>query len=103
MGGFLRLSGLQDNQLSGQKAGIITLTYYRRINDIQLFRSYLGVSLEQGNVWQDSESVSFNNSITAGSVFLGVDTPIGPLYLAYGRTDTNFSSFYLYLGPRFTF
>ena len=103
LGGFLRLSGLQDNQLSGQKAGIITLTYYRRINDIQLFRSYLGVSLEQGNVWQDSESVSFNNSITAGSVFLGVDTPIGPLYLAYGRTDTNFSSFYLYLGPRFTF
>ncbi|WP_372521873.1 patatin-like phospholipase family protein [Sulfuricaulis sp.] len=103
LGGFLRLSGLQEGQLSGQDAGLITLAYYRRINDIQLFKSYLGVTLERGNVWQDSKDVSYNNAITAGSVFLGVDTPIGPFYLAYGRADTGDHSFYLYLGPRFTF
>jgi NTE family protein len=103
LGGFLRLSGLQDNQLSGQYAGLITLSYYRRINDIQLFKAYLGASLETGNVWQDKKDVSFNNTITAGSVFLGVDTPIGPVYLVYGQTDTKEHSVYLYLGPRFTF
>jgi NTE family protein len=103
LGGFLRLSGLQENQLSGQHAGLITLGYYRRIADIQFFRTYLGATLELGNVWQDSKDASFDNTIFAGSVFLGVDTPIGPLYLAHGRADTGDNSFYIYLGPRFTF
>src|SRR5260221_11395027 len=103
LGGFLRLSGLQENQLSGQYAGLATLAYYRRIADIQFLQTYVGTSLEVGNVWQDSKNVSFGNTITAGSVFLGVDTPIGPLYLAYGRAEGGFYSFYIYLGPRFTF
>jgi NTE family protein len=103
LGGFMRLSGLQENQLSGQYAGLITLAYYRRINDIQFLQPYVGASLELGNVWQDSKSASFGNTITAGSVFLGVDTAIGPLYLAYGRAEAGVYSFYIYLGPRFTF
>ncbi|MGA9856078.1 MAG: patatin-like phospholipase family protein [Gammaproteobacteria bacterium] len=102
LGGFLRLSGLQDNQLSGQYAGLITLAYMHRINDIQLFQAYAGASLERGNVWQHSTDISFGNSITAGSMFLGVDTPIGPLYLAYGMANNGEHSFYIYLGPRFT-
>lgn len=103
LGGFMRLSGLQENQLSGQDAGLIALSYMRSIVEIQFFTSYVGATLELGNVWQDSNDISIDNSITAGSVFLGMDTPIGPLYLAYGRADTQESSFYIYLGPRFGF
>jgi NTE family protein len=103
MGGFMRLSGLQDNELSGQHAGLASLVYMRRLAKMQLFGAYAGASVEVGNVWQDSNDVSLDNSITAGSVFLGFDTPIGPLYLAYGRTDTSRDSIYIYLGPRFTF
>lgn len=103
LGGWMRLSGLQEDQLTGQYAGLIDLIYMRRIGDIQLFKTYIGASLERGNVWQDSKDVSFSNSISAGSVFLGVDTPIGPLYLTYGHASTGDNSFYIYLGPRFTF
>ena len=103
LGGWLRLSGLQENQLNGQYAGLIDLTYMRRIVDIQYLKTYVGASLEQGNVWQDSKAMSFANTITAGSVFLGVDTPIGPLYFTYGHANTGDYSFYIYLGPRFTF
>jgi NTE family protein len=70
---------------------------------MQLFKAYVGASLERGNVWQNSKDVSFGNTITAGSVFLGVDTPIGPLYLTYGHANTGDYSFYIYLGPRITF
>lgn len=101
LGGFLRLSGLQENQLTGQYAGIITLAYMHRINDIRLFQAYAGASLERGNVWQNSSDISFSNAITGGSLFLGVDTPIGPLYFAYGRASDGEHSFYIYLGPRF--
>ena len=103
LGGFLRLSGLQDGQLYGQSTGLISLIYMRRINDIQLFRSYIGASLETGNVWQDFKDASFDNTIGAGSAFLGVDTPIGPIYFAYGRTGSGHDSFYLFVGPRFAF
>ncbi len=104
LGGFLRLSGLQPDQLSGQEMGLGELIYMRRLlktQYLQFFQSYLGASIELGNVWQRSSDASFDNTIVAGSVFLGMDTPVGPLYLAYGRTDTDNSSVYLYLGPQF--
>ena len=50
----------------------------------------------------DLSDASLDNTIVAGSLFLGVDTPIGPLYLAYGRAETDDQSVYIYLGPRFT-
>jgi hypothetical protein len=34
----------------------------------------------------------------AGSVFLGVDTVLGPVYLAYGHAEQGNDSIYLYLG-----
>ncbi|HEY4646677.1 MAG TPA: patatin-like phospholipase family protein [Steroidobacteraceae bacterium] len=103
LGGFLRLSGLEEDQLSGQHSGLATLVYMRRLLDVQLLRAFAGASLELGNVWQNSSDASLDNTIFAGSLFLGVDTPIGPLYIGYGRADTDDQSAYIYLGPRFTF
>jgi len=102
-GGFLRLSGLQLNELSGQHVGLGRLVYLRRINDIQVFRAYLGGSLELGNAWQEKGDIGFDDTIFAGSAFLGVDTPIGPLYIGYGRSDTGEGSIYVFLGPLFSF
>ena len=103
LGGLFRLSGLQEDQLSGQHLGLIELIYMRRLSNVRFFRTFAGISLETGNVWQRSEDISFDNTILAGSVFLGFDTPIGPLYVGYGRADTDRQSVYFYLGPRFTF
>jgi NTE family protein len=102
LGGFLRLSGLAQDELTGQQAGMARLVYLRRINDIQFFKAYAGASLELGNVWQDSGDI-FNDSIVAGSAFIGADTPIGPVYLGYGHTDSGDGSLYLFLGPLFSF
>lgn len=102
-GGFLRLSGLQDLQLSGQHVGLAQAIYLRRIEDVQFFQAYLGGSVELGNAWQSKGAVSLDDTIFGGSVFLGLDMPIGPLYLGYGRADTGDSSIYLFLGPLFTF
>jgi len=103
LGGFLRLSGLPEERLSGQQSGLLELIFMRRLYNVQYFKTYFGASLETGNVWQNSDDVSLDHSINAGSLFLGFDTPIGPLYLAYGRTDTNEQSVYIYLGPPFVF
>jgi NTE family protein len=103
LGGFQKLSGFEEDRLSGQHAGLGRVVYMRRINDINIFKAYAGASLEVGNVWQHSSDVSLDDTIYAGSVFLGMDTPVGPLYLGYGHTDTGTGSLYLFLGPLFSF
>lgn len=103
LGGLFHLSGLQENQLSGQHAGLIGLVYLRRLQQSRFLQSFIGGSLEAGNVWQDTADVSLDDSIIGGSAFLGLDTVIGPVYFGYGRTDTGESSIYIHIGPRLAF
>lgn len=68
-------------------------------NDFGLFQSpiYLGASLENGGLW-NQDSIKDAPLYTAGSAFIGVDSPIGPIVLAYGRTEQNHESVYLSIG-----
>jgi NTE family protein len=105
LGGFLNLSGYSRRELIGQSLGFGKVMYYHRLNrktggimDIPL---YLGASLEAGNVWVDTSDAQLNDLIIAGSLFFGADTPIGPVFLAYGRAETDRDSFYFSLGRTF--
>ncbi|MEJ8567825.1 patatin-like phospholipase family protein [Elongatibacter sediminis] len=98
LGGFGRLSGLVPDQLLGRHAGLATLALYRRLNDVDLFPVFAGFTLEAGNVWRERADIDFASLRYSGSVFLGADTPLGPLYLAYGRSDNGDSTAYLFLG-----
>ncbi len=62
---------------------------------------YLGVTLEAGNVWIDRGDMAFNDLIISGSMLLGLDSPIGPVYLAYGHAEGGNDSVYLFLGQPF--
>jgi len=97
-GGFLRLSGLSERELSGQSAGLARLIYMRSVKEGRFLSGYMGASLEAGNVWQKRSDI-FEDMIVGGSAFIGFDTPIGPLYLGYGLTDHGDKSFYINLGP----
>lgn len=107
LGGLFNLSGYQSDQLSGRYSGFGGLLYHYRWfdNDFGAFRSpvYLGGSLEQGGVWNSGNEIGWDASLTAGSVFIGVDTNWGPLYLAYGHGEGDKNSLYLYFGNLFSF
>lgn len=105
-GGLFRLSGFQRNELSGRRTAVAVAIYYRRLrmNPLRGFLNaslYVGGSLEIGNAWQDSSEVSFGNTLTAGSLFLGADTFIGPVYFAGGLAEGGNSAVYLYVGRPF--
>ena len=82
------------------------IIYYERFG-MKLLRGlldtplFLGASLELGNAWQDSSDISFSNSLLAGSVFAGMDTIIGPVYLAGGYAEGGHSALYLFIGRPF--
>jgi NTE family protein len=101
VGGFLDLSGLNRNQLSGQNATRLGAAYYRRIGDLALFPAFAGVSVEVGNVWQSRSEISAHSAIVGGSLWAGVQTPVGPVYVGYGRADNGSSAFYVFLGRIF--
>jgi len=101
LGGFLDLSGFNRNELSGQHAARIGTVFYRRINDLAFLPAYAGVSLELGNVWDNRSDISIGGSILGGSVWVGVDTPVGPVYAGYGRAENDRSAIYVFLGRLF--
>lgn len=106
LGGFLHLSGIPKNSLAGNNKIFSAAIYRYRLmdNDFGLFKSpvYIGGSVEWGGVFNDN-SLPFAEvpKYWAGSIFSGIKTPAGPLILAYGRTEENFDSFYLFLGGAF--
>ena len=59
------------------------------------------MSLEAGNVWQSRSEASLGNTQKNGSVFLGMDTFLGPVYLATGFDTHGHQAFYLFLGRTF--
>jgi len=101
MGGFFDISGLNRYQLSGQNAVRLGASYYRRIGDLALFPAFAGVSLEIGNVWESRSDISASESIVGGSFWAGVNTPVGPVYVAYGRAEGGEDAFYVFLGRIF--
>ncbi len=101
LGGLFDLSGLDRNQLSGQHAARIGANFYRRLNDLAVLPVFAGVSLEYGDVWQNRSDISLSKARLGGSVWLGVDTPIGPVYAAYGRAEAGDGALYLSLGRLF--
>lgn len=102
LGGFRRLSGLLPNQLIGQTEAFASLSTYRHIGSLGMLGGiYLGGSLESGNVWQRQEAVTFSGMQIAGSVFLGVDSLLGPLYISYGIAERGNRAFTIYLGRTF--
>lgn len=101
MGGFLNLSGLPQDSVSGEHTALVQVVYYRRAPLIPFFNWYVGSSLELGNAWESRDDISVSSAIWNGSVFLGLDTPIGPLYLGFGQAEGGNNSAFFYLGKTF--
>ena len=97
-GGFLDLAGLSQNQLAGQNVARIGASYYRRIGHLALFPAFAGFSVEVGNVWDSRRAISWKSARSGASLWAGVDTPVGPIYVGYGVENGGPSAFYVYLG-----
>jgi NTE family protein len=102
LGGFLRMSGLERGEISGPHAALAKLVYYRRVGEsaggLLDVPVYLGASVEAGNIWQSRSDISFDSMRINGSVFAGLDTYIGPIYLAAGFAEGGRTNFYLFVG-----
>ena len=100
LGGLFNLSGTPFGAISGsQVTGIGELAYWRmgQLRGAMGGDWYAGFSLEAGHVSRRADA-DRGEVHKAASLFLGLDSIIGPLYLAYGKTFGGDSAFYLFLG-----
>ncbi len=101
-GGFLQQSGYATGQLLGGNLQFARLMYYNKLARQTLLQGvYAGFSLEAGRMGDPLVPGSPTGLLKSGSVFLALDSPLGPLYLAYGRAAAGTYSFYLFLGKPF--
>lgn len=104
LGGARQLSGFRQDALSGQNISLARMIYLRQMTPGSFlpldFPLYIGASLERGRAWnKDNEFDS--GYINAGSVFIGYETPLGPLNFSYGLNDEAERALYMNLGRSF--
>ncbi|MGR6655838.1 patatin-like phospholipase family protein [Pseudomonas mosselii] len=103
-GGARQLSGFRQDSISGQNMSLLRMVYYRRLTPRAYlpldFPLYLGGSLERGRAWNNDNEFD-SGYVNAASIFLGLETPLGPLNLSYGANDAHEKAVYLNLGHTF--
>ena len=98
-GGFQQQSGYRSNQLLGQSLNYGKIVYLNQLIKRGLFEgAYVGGSIEVGRVGGPVMPASNGGMLLSGSIFIAMDTPLGPIYLAYGQSRDGNSSAYIYLG-----
>lgn len=100
-GGFTRLSGLKNNEVNGSHYGRLLLGGFQQIRKSSVFPIFAGITLEYGNVWESRDDITAENSLFGGSLWLGIESPIGPLYIARGQSEGGKAANYISLGRGF--
>lgn len=104
LGGARQLSGFRQDAISGQNISLMRAVYYRRLSPRSYlpfdFPLYAGASLERGRAWNNDNAFD-SGYINAASIFIGFDTPLGPLNFSYGFNNDDQKALYLNLGQTF--
>ncbi len=101
LGGFSRLVGFQPNELTGQHYGVLLAGYSYQIGRVLNQNALVGTLLEYGNAWQDRSDIEFDDAILNGSVYLGMDSWIGPILFGLGAREGGEGNLFLEVGRRF--
>ncbi|HEX5129394.1 MAG TPA: patatin-like phospholipase family protein [Usitatibacter sp.] len=101
MGGLFNLSGTPPGSISGSQVGLAAGLAYWRMGQVRGALGgdwYVGASLEAGKAWQRANPSGRRDLHKAASLFMGLDSLVGPLYFAWGKTFGGDSAFYIFLG-----
>ena len=101
LGGLGNLSGYAEQSVFAPHTALLRLMYYRRVlhtDNLITLPLYVGGSAEWGGFWATRQDASFSSMMPAGSVFVGADSPLGPIFLGWGRAEGGRDSFYLTFG-----
>jgi NTE family protein len=101
LGGFLQLSGYARDQILAGDIRFASIRGEKVIGRMPLGLGgdlRVGLSLEAGRARDRFTETRVDGWQQAAAVYLGGETPLGPVYLGYGYAKGGHSSLYLFLG-----
>jgi NTE family protein len=101
LGGFLNLTGFASGQLIGDDVAYAHIRSERIIGRLPLgLRGDMrfGLALEAGRVGTPYAKQRRDGWLYSGAVYLGGETPLGPVYIGVGRGSGSITNAYLFLG-----
>ncbi|MGH7562861.1 MAG: patatin-like phospholipase family protein, partial [Gemmatimonadota bacterium] len=89
--------------LRGAYLGVARVGYLYRFARIPpaLRGVYLAAWAEAGNVWDRGGDVALDDLLWTGTLALGADTGLGPVFLAYGAGEDGDDRIYVAIGTTF--
>lgn len=101
LGGYSRLVGYQPNELTGQDYAVLLAGYSYRIRKVFNRDAVVGTLLEYGNAWQDRSRMAFSDGVLNGSIYIGLDSWLGPLMFGIGGREGGERNIFVELGHGF--
>ena len=102
LGGFFDISGFEQASLAASNYWVYRSVLFYRVtaggSALFPFGGYLGATSELSSLRSDIDRIPDRAHIISGSVFVGLDTPVLPVYLGYGQSDESSRSVYLTVG-----
>lgn len=98
-GGLFRLSGLPEDELRGSRLAIGSVRFARALAG-QAARNpiFVGGSVEMGSALPAEAALTWDRAIVNGSLYLSVDSLLGPIYLYVGFAEEGRRSWGFSLG-----
>jgi len=108
LGGLHNFYGLSENEYFGRQMVLGSAAYRFKVpwqinkKNYLIKNTYLSLRYDFAGLWKDPELVFSSDDFFSGfGGYLGLQTSLGPMYAAYGRTDRGDSRFYFSLGLTF--
>lgn len=104
LGGFKRVSGARDQSLPATEYVLARIEAYQRLTSLRNvtgLATYVGGTVEMAEISFDNPFLSYDGEVFAGSVYGAMVTPVGPLYLSYGRSEGGRQAVYFFFGQAF--
>lgn len=101
LGGFLKLSGFASEQLSGDKVSYAHVRGEHILGRMPLgLRGDMrvGVALEAGRIRKPLSEPNLTGRLDSVALYLGGDTPVGPVYVGLGRSSKGQTNVYFFIG-----
>lgn len=101
LGGFNRLSGFEPGRLFGDDYALLVAGLQMHIATLSPSLGgnlFLGVNAETGQVWSYADKKAFEDLILGSTVYLGVESLLGPFYAGYGWAEGGNHTVYMLLG-----
>ncbi|MFD2230375.1 patatin-like phospholipase family protein [Alkalimarinus sediminis] len=97
LGGLFNLSAYGRNEFAGPDSTYFNAMVYREYGG-PFIPYMLGFSYEAGNVWDDITETSWDALLHSYTIFVGSDTPLGPVTLAASYGDSENQAIYIAIG-----